>query len=778
MALETIEFNDTWRFCNDWNDAMIQADYDDSSFRKVKLPHDWSIEGNFSIDAPSYCRGGYLPTGMGCYRKEFTLPAEWDSQPVSFYFGGVFKNSEVYLNGHRIGGREWGYIPFEVSCASFLKAGEKNLVVVKVDNSDPMGCRWYAGSGIYRKVELCRHHDSLSFPRWGLQVKTPKISSEKAEALITFKVWNKSMKRLAFHIRHKLFDPQGECIADTERPHWIGSGLTVQLVDMLPIANPMLWNLDSPNLYTLETTLIYEEEIVDISCLRFGIRQIAFDAEKGFFLNGKSCKIKGVCLHNDGGALGAACGKTTFLRQLTILKSMGCNGVRTAHHPFSEEFLDACDEMGILVLAEAFDEWSEPITVAPLSNGEWQKQHANYYAQLFERCAERDLADMVLRDRNHPSIFLWSIGNEVPQMYKFSGGAIAGKLREIVWNLDGTRPVTCAIVSGCVSHANVALLDVGGYNYPNAKQMQEFHTAHMEQPMIITECYSAQTRRPLGKYFAVGKLEELDDYYEGKLNFIKQFEDMGLGRAAWEAAEKYPFVMGQFIWTGWDYMGEPTPYDYPSHSSIFGVIDLCGFPKDGYYYYRSVWRPEPLIHIASHWDFSEGDKVDIYVITNCPQAELFCNGTSMGTRGVGENFVWCIPFRSGELKAVGKTPDGKEIQDTVYTSRQPVRIELHPSELIPGRRDILYVECRITDMENRRVLNAELPIRFQVSGAGKLKALDNGSQVSGEPFQGTEVRHTCAGRCLCILEAEGEGEGEIMLRAESDGLLPAAELRL
>ncbi len=357
----------------------------------------------------------------------------------------------------------------------------------------------------------------------------------------------------------------------------MGAGLTVGLRKGLEVPRPQLWQLDSPALYTWRSRLLYDDQEYDLSEVRFGIRSMEYDPVTGFRLNGEQLKLQGVCLHNDGGALGAACHKKTFVRQLRILKEMGCNAVRTAHHPFSEEFLDACDEEGVLVLAEAFDEWQQPIRVAPMSDGEPQTLNVDYYAALFDEWAERDLGDMVRRDRNHPSIFMWSIGNEVPQMHQESGYQLAGWLQEIVHKLD-ERPVTCAVVAlrptprnRKTSPRNIAVLDVAGYNYPSAAQLDTYQAAHPDQPLLVTECYSAQTRRPRASHYPAGQLPEMGYRHPAAQSFIAAFEDLSRGRAAWEAVDERPGVMGLFIWTGWDYLGEPTPYDYPAHTAFFGV---------------------------------------------------------------------------------------------------------------------------------------------------------------------------------------------------------------
>ena len=785
MTGKSMDFNDGWRFFNDWREEMAAADFDDSSWRVLDLPHDWSIEGTFSPDAPAYCRGAYLPTGKGCYRKRFCVPEELKQTVAAVYFGGIFRDSEIFVNGRRAGGRPWGYIAFETEIQAFLNADGENTIAVKVDNSRQPGCRWYAGSGIYRDVRLHFRDAVVHFPLWGAVVTTPVITETSAQVALDYAIRNRSARRIVCEVEHAVLSPDGRQVAGASGSHTIGAGLTVGLREAFAVADPVLWDLENPAQYTLRSRLTFEEREADVGEVRFGIRSMRVDPDEGFYLNDRPLKIKGVCLHNDGGCLGAACGRKTFTRQLQILKSMGCNAVRTAHHPFSEAFLDACDEQGVLVLAEAFDEWQEPIRVAPMSDGEPQSLNVNYYAGLFDACAHADLADMVRRDRNHPSIFMWSIGNEVPQMHKESGFWIAGKLQEIVHNLDD-RPVTCAVVAvrpsprnRKTSHRNIAQLDVGGYNYPGASQLDEYHQARPDQPLIVTECYSAQTRRRLGVCHPAGPLPDLGYHYPSAQAFVAAFEDMARGTAAWEAVRARPFVMGQFIWTGWDYLGEPTPYDYPAHTSFFGVVDTCGFPRDGYFYYRSVWRNEPLVHLATHWDFKPDDAVDVRVISNCPAVELFLNGASLGTRAAADGFVWRVGFVPGELKAVGCVGGEAAAEARIHTSGEPAAIRLSPyfaGALRADGRDLEYIQCEILDAGGRRVLSADTPVRFAVTGPGRIAALDNGDPFSLERFQGTESRRACAGRCLCIVRA-GTAAGTIEVRAESPGL-PAARLSI
>lgn len=782
-------WNSGWKFMQNWSDEMILPDYDDSNWRILDLPHDWSIEGKFSPDAVSCARGSYLPTGTGCYRKTFLLPENAKSKICKLFFEGVFKKSSVYLNGNHIGGREFGYLPFESDLTPYLKKNTENVVVVKVDNSAPGSARWYAGSGIYRNVYF-ETYETMWFVRDSIQILTDLRNPAQAVVSVNYKIRNLRSRRTECQIIHAVYDKEsGEVVAESSNPHWISPSLEVQISEKITVADPELWGIENPHLYTLKSQIVLNGETLHSAENVFGFRKFEYSADTGLYLNGNAVKVKGCCLHNDGGSLGAAVTKETFIRQIRILKTMACNAVRTAHHPFSPEFLDACDELGMLVLNECFDSWEEPQRAGIVSNGEYHFTETTYYPQ-FERDSKRDLMVFVMRDRNHPSVFMWSVGNEVPQMYKYSGERIAGELTEVVHNFDETRPVTCAVVLNKLRHENIARLDVGGYNYIRINQIDEVHRLHPEQPMLGTECYSVQTRHPLGKYYADGKMKEaLDDYYPIKYIIIEWLDHTLIGQENWDMAENCPYMMGQFIWTGWDYLGEPTPYDYPAHTSFFGVIDTCGFPKDGYYYYRSAWTDTPTVHISSHWDYEPGDMVTLLVYSNCFSVELFINGKSHGRKYSGAEFrstpaknrtsdefsgdttkrmfMWTVPYEPGCVEAIGIPSSGEDktlASDKVWTSGKPVCLKLSRCPFNEDSEKIIYMTCEVLDEDQRRCRNAELDILWSYDETKvKLKALDSGYQLTEEPFQGVNHRKTCAGRSIAIFERIADGDCEIKI---------------
>lgn len=771
MAEFSCPLNDFWCFTRNMTHEMTAPGYDDSGWDVVDLPHDWCVEQPFDPNAGGHCRNAWLAQGTGCYRKTVAADPAMRGLVPFLRIGGIAGISEVWVNGVRVGGEEWAFAPVEADLSGCWNEAGENVIAVTVDQSHTPVCRWYEGAGIYREAVLEYRSPKAVIPENGVFVRTESTGAPGGPAVVSVEYHLKNMlpERIRMMLRQEIIAPGGAVVFSDERPHTVPAGMRVSMTRRFDIPSPRLWSPDDPALYTFRSVLFYDGAETDRSEVRFGIRLAVFDRDRGFLLNGKEWKLNGVCLHNDLGALGSACTGKGVRRQLEILKGMGANAVRTAHNPFGTCFLDACDEVGMLVLAEIFDEWQEPQRVAPVSDGEFQSMQVNYYHHLFDRRAARDLTREVERSRNHPSIILWSIGNEVKQMYKFSGGNIAGYLQELAHNADPSRPVTCAVVVGNISTKNVGVLDVGGYNYPSAAQLDEFHAANPDQPMVVTECFSAQTRRPLGEYYPAGKLPELGYAYPEALRYVSWFEHFEQGYEAWKAAAERPFAAGIFIWTGFDYLGEPTPYDFPSHSSYFGVADLCGFPKDGYYFYRSVWRPEALVHLATAWDFKPGDECEVQVLTNCDSGAVYLNGRRIG--GWTEK-TWIyrvtVPFEPGELRVEGRR-GGETAEDSVFTSGTPAEIRLTPyfnAGLMADGHDMEFVACELFDAAGHRVRNAAVPVKFDVSGAGRLEALDNGLQTSMEPFRGTDVRHTCAGRCLAVVRA-GRQPGTLTVRASA-----------
>ena len=781
--LAALDFNNDWKFTRNFSEEMLAPDYDDSAWRTLDLPHDWSIEEDFDIDSPTFCRGAWLPGGMGCYRKTFRIPEDFRMCDAALYFGGIYRNSEVWINGHYAGGREWGFLSFEIPVGKWLDPEGDNVIAVKVDNSRLPSCRWYSGSGIYRGVEISFSDRRLEIPRWGMYILAynEKISDRHAEFYLKYDLHNKSDKRRSVTVSHRIEDAGGRPVYEYAAPHAVGTGLTVTLADTVHLDNPQLWSPETPHLYTLLTEVSLEGNVIDRFSCRFGLRSVIFNPEKGCLLNGSPYKIKGFALHADGGALGSAVTGKSITRQLRILKEYGCNAVRTAHNPPSEEFLDACDEEGVLVLDEAFDEWQEPIRVGPFADGEVQTTHVHYYAEIFDRCAERDLTDFIRRDRNHPSVFLWCIGNEIPQMHKASGNAIVKKLVDTVHRHDEMRPVTCAVTMDDFHHDNIACLDVGGYNYPRGTMMDMLHAEHPGQPMILTEDYSVRNLLPPGMYPPEGTRPDFGYAHPGAVDFVLRHADLKLGVEQEFAVAERPYVAGHFVWTGFDYLGEPTPYDWPAHSSVYGVFTTAGFPKDAAYFYKYLWRnSRPGIHLCTNWDYKAGDPVSVRLFSNCPEAELFLNGKSLGKRKVHGIAEWHVIFEPGELKACAYSGDsGRTLaEDAVHTSGRPASLLLTPyfgTALEADGADVEYVTCELFDASGHPVRSPMHPVTFRVSGAGRIAGVDNGHPMERNTYQTSNTCHTCDGRCLCIIKA-AKKPGDILLEAEAAGCKGALKL--
>lgn len=770
MPYEIIELNDDWRFTEGAPENSEAMDFDDSNWRMVDLPHDWSVEREFSPDAPAYCRGAWLPTGKGVYRKRLQPPDLPPNGRIFASFAGVYRNSEVFFNGHLVGGRPWGYMGFECDLTPFLDADGPNVLAVKVDNSLQPGARWYTGSGVYRGVRLVVR-GGIHIPNWGVYVTTSEFSSDAVTMNIQTKLSNEFSKRVECVVSTTIIKPDGEEIDVGEKTHMIGAKLLISLNESIELTNPRRWDVDDPAVHLLRLQVRFEGRVVDVFETTFGVREMKYDARDGFFLNGRNLKIKGVCLHNDGGAIGAACFKRSYERQLKMLKEMGCNAVRTAHHPFDELFLDACDEIGMLVLAEAFDEWREPISVMPYSDGEPQRLNVHYYSDIFDEWAERDLRDMLLRDRNHPSVFMWCVGNEIPQMNKASGRGIAETLREIVHNHD-KRPVTCSVVSSSFRDANMAVMDVAGYNYPSSELLDAQRAEFPDRLMICTEHYSAQTRLRRGDYLGKDEKPCLPYRHQGAVEFIMSHQKTLPGVKAWRSVAERPYVMGLFIWTGWDYLGEPTPYDWPAHGSFFGVVDLCGFPKDGYFHYKALWREEPFIHICSHWNWARGTVIEVSVVSNCDSATLYLDEQSLGEREIKDGLAtWDVEFKPGELKALASKGGRPRAEHVIQTAEKPKRLRLIPySNVIEsGGADVAYVECEIIDSDDNLVPLACNSVYFRAEGAGRLLALDSGDQLNPESFQNQPRRRAHNGKCLAIFRS-GRNPGQLRVTAQADGL--------
>ena len=771
-----ISFNQEWRFHLGDIASGQNASLDDSQWRRLDLPHDWSIEGEFSDKHSAGTGGGALPGGIAWYRKTFTIPATAKGKLVFIEFDGVYRNSEVWINGHYLGKRPYGYISFAYELTPHLAYGPKtNVIAVKVDNSQQPNSRWYSGSGIYRNVWLTTL-DPVHVEHWGTYVTTPEVSEQSATVAIKTKVSNGSQSAAAVNLTTVIRDAAGREVARATEKGVAESGAKVEVSQTLKVSSPVLWSDERPYVYKVVSQLEQGGRIVDRYETPLGIRTFRFDVNKGFFLNGKPLKIRGVCNHHDLGSLGAAVNTRAIERQLEMLKAMGVNGLRTSHNPPAPELLELTDKMGFIVMDEAFDVWKK------------EKTRFDYHLD-FDEWHERDLQDMLLRDRNHPSIFMWSIGNEVMEQHNKNaeGGRISKQLVSIVRRFDTTRPITAAC--NVVTLDNTVLtegdLDIVGLNYNQAKFAQ-FRTMFPGRVIIGAETNSSvhtrgsytmpsdQIRRwPRNKdeILKLGPDYECSAYDNSTAPWGAGHEEM------WKLVKKHDFFSGMFIWTGWDYIGEPTPYPWPAVSSYFGIIDLAGFPKDAFYMYQSEWTKQPVLHLFPHWNWKPGQTVDVVAYFNADEVELFLNGRSQGAKrkqGDEVQVFWRLPYEPGVLKAVSRKNGRVVLTREVRTAEAPAQIVL-----VPDRRtikadgaDLSFVTVKVVDKNGTLVPSAENLIKFELSGEATIAGVDNGNQISHESFKGKQ-RKAFHGMALAIVQAK-QKPGRIVLKASSDNLPPAS----
>ena len=770
-------FNYQWKFFPGDDTAARQRNFNDSRWRKLDLPHDWSIEGEFSEKHPTTFHQGALPAGIGWYRKSFTLPSSLRDKKVYIIFDGIYRNSEVWINGHYLGKRANGYISFRYDITPYLKYSyEDNVIAVRVDNSLQPSSRWYTGSGIYRNVWL-ETTNRIAISDHGLFVTTPQVSKSKATVNIRAAINNESgRKKDGMSIHSFVYDNSGKLVTDRKLAFQFGEEGMAGPSQNLVIDRPQLWSVQSPSLYRLVTKIYEKKKLVDEVETIFGIRYFSFDPQKGFSLNGQPLKILGVCNHHDLGALGAAVNTRAIERQLEILKAMGCNAIRTAHNPPAPELLDLCDRMGFLVMDEAFDMWKK------------RKNRFDYNID-FDQWHRRDLEDMVARDRNHPSVFMWSIGNEIREQFDSTGLRITRELVDIVKAMDTTRPVICALTENFPEKNFIyrsGALDVLGFNY-KPEAYGELPARFPGNTFIATETASALATRghydlpsdsnrkwpPDSKPWTGGNPDHTVSAYDHVYAYWgASHED------AWKAVKKYDHIAGCFVWSGFDFLGEPVPYQWPSRSSYYGIIDIAGFPKDVYYMYQSEWTKDPVLHIFPHWNWKEGQTVDIWsYYNNADEVELFLNGTSLGKKAKGGDslhVIWKVPFEPGVLKAVSRQKGKTVLTREVRTAGAPYAVQLSAdrTSLNADGNDLSFVTVKIVDKDGNLVPDAGHLVSFTTKGPGFIAGVDNGDPVSHESFKASQ-RRSFHGLCLAIVQSTRKG-GEVVLTASADGLLPSS----
>ncbi len=790
---EQLSFNSGWLFEKGDQEGADQISFDDVDWRKVDLPHDWAIEGPF--DVKYNARAGGLPFhGTGWYRKHFTIPANEEGKRVRIHFDGAMSLAKVWVNGTYVGERPYGYSGFGFDVTELVKAGEENVIAVRLTPED-LSSRWYPGAGLYRNSWI-EFNTPLHFAQWGTYITTPEIS--KTEALIKseFTLENHLSEEVSGELETILLDPDGEVVLKQVKEILVKPGKGQTYTQYLSLSDPQLWDIDSPILYSAVSTLFVDGKIMDTYKTPFGVRTIEFSASEGFKLNGRYMKLQGVCLHHDHGPLGSAVSRRATERQLEIMKSMGVNAVRTSHNPPSPELLEFCDKLGLLVQDEAFDCWQ----MAKIPNG---------YNKYFDEWFEDDLRDMIRRDQNHPSVFMWSIGNEIlEQGNKETGWILANMLSEICHDQDPTRPTTAGFNNypGSVENGLAAHIDVVGLNYKPTR-----YTELMEKfpEMIVYGAETSSCVSSRGVYHL-----PIEKYKTHESNQVTSYDLIGPGWAyppdiEFMFQDASPSVLGEFIWTGFDYLGEPTPYggrdnstngywndDWPARSSYFGAVDLCGLPKDRYYLYQSQWTSEPMVHLLPHWNWKgrKGEIIPVYAYTNGDEAELFLNGKSLGkkVKGVdkpqqivdfavwdGSDFYtpyrlrWDVPYKAGELKVVSYK-DGKAVAEKVIrTAGKPAMIRLTPDRTIISADglDLSYVTVEVLDKKGNLCPTADNRIDFFVNGKGNIKAVGNGNASTTASFQ-DPFRKAFSGKCMLIIVA-GKSEGVIDIEASSSGLKTA-----
>jgi beta-galactosidase len=764
------DFDFGWLFSLSGSPIAMQPKLDDSGWRQVNVPHDWSIEGPFSQE---YGDGnGFAPGGIAWYRKHFKMNPADQGKRVTLELDGVYDHSEVWLNGYLVGGRPYGYESYTCDLTPLLKFGaDENVLAVRVDHSRIGDSRWYTGAGIYRNVRLCLT-DPLHIGHWGTYVTNPGVKEDSALVRVETAVENQSGAARAFSLASDLVDADGRILASTSTTDILADGGDRILVQELTLARPKLWSPDSPVLYTLRSRLNSADRTVDETSTVFGVRTLEFDPDRGFFLNGVGMKLKGVCIHQDGGSVGVAIPVQIWERRLRQLKELGVNAIRTSHNPPAPEFLDLCDRLGFLVMDEAFDEFT------PAKN-KWVVGHnvgipgRFGYSESFAEWSVRDIQDIVRRDRNHPSIVMWSIGNEIDYPNDpFTDPALGNQFRpgnppgtglvkwgrplvDAVKQLDPTRPTTAALASLAMSNAVgfAQILDITGYNYQEAL----YTVDHKQYP----------------KRFIFGS-ENAHSY------------------AAWTAARDNPSIGGQFLWTGIDYLGEADLW--PDRANAAGLLDLCGFVKPMGRFRQSLWSAQPVVYLCAarsggagrsanrfggreSWNWPDQASLNVFCYTNCPEVTLTLNGATLGTKHLDEaaNGVlsWEVPYAPGVLKAVGLRGGRTICEFELKTAGPPNRIELRPysTRIRANGKDVAQVEFDVVDAQGVRVPDAVQELAFEIGGPAQIIGLGNGDITNDEPVRGPSHR-VYEGRGLAIVQSS-TSPGSITLSASSPGLQPA-----
>lgn len=744
-----------------------EVNYADSNWRQLNLPHDFSIEFNFTSSAPAGVGGGALPGGMGWYRKRFTVPNTDQGRRFFIDFDGVYRYSKVYLNGQLLGTRPNGYISFRYDLTQYLKFGEENVLAVLANNSKQPNSRWYSGSGIYRNVWLIKTNE-VHIDLWGTYVYASDISTSRATVHVETTVRNYGDEK-STQVRTTIYNPSKSSVGTVNGSLVLSRNSSGTLNQTITVNQPQLWSTTNPALYTAVSEILVNNTVVDSYNTTFGIRYFEFDSNNGFFLNGQSLKVYGVCNHHDLGLLGAAINTRALERQVELLKGMGMNGIRTSHNPPAPELLDICDREGILVIDEAFDMW----TISKTSYD---------YRLDFNEWHERDLVDQVKRDRNHASVFMWSIGNEVGEQKdrgsnNSANEKLAVELANTVRNLDKTRPVTAANnYPETDNHVfNSGALDVYGINYNLNNRVLSFQSRWPGKKLILTEVSSAfQTRG----YYQMPSNQTWTDKPNSN-NLCSSYDHMHAAwgntyEEVWREVKTHSYISGFFVWTGFDYMGEPTPFEWPSRSSFFGIIDLAGIPKDAYYMFQSELTNKTVLHVFPHWNWANNQNIDIWVYyNNADQVELYLNGRSQGTKSKASNVfhvVYNLVFTSGTIRVVSRKGGVEVASQEINTAGDPAKIVLVPdrTSLTADGSDLSFITVELRDADGNLAPNATNLIKFSVSGPGFIAGTDNGDPNNSISLK-TPERNAFYGKAVVAVQNNGTA-GKITLTATSSNL--------
>ena len=794
---EPVSFNEGWKFYKGEASNAQDISFDDSSWRDQNLPHDWAIEGPFDIQYNARC-GGLPFHGEGWYRKSFNISKNAKGKHVTVHFDGAMYNAKVWLNGVLIGHRPNGYIGFTVDLSEHLNYGGENLIAVQLTPED-LSSRWYPGAGIYRNTWL-EINNPVHVAKWGTFITTPTITNELANINIQTEIENTTSINKTITIQTLIFSKENKELSAVSESITVNKNEISIINQSTEIVNPKLWGLQSPYLYRAETKLFEKGNLIDTYNTTFGVRTIKYGSDFGFKLNDEPTKFQGVCLHHDLGPLGTAVNKRATERQLEIMQDMGVNAIRTSHNPPSPEQVQLCDQMGLMIQVEAFDMWKKP----KVENG---------YSKFFNQWHQQDLRDMIRAFRNSPSIVMWSIGNEIlEQSDKINGAVIANELAVICKQEDPTRPTTAGFnyYPAPIKNGLADAIDLVGWNYKPRKYKEIIE----QQPdWIIYGAETSSTVSSRGVYHLPIEKYELHESLQ-----ITSYDIIGPPWAyppdiEFESLENNPNNLGEFIWTGFDYLGEPTPFggkdnstngywngDWPSRSSYFGAVDLSGIPKDRFYLYQSQWTTKPMVHVLPHWNWEgmEGKEIPVFSYTNCDEVELFVNGKSYGKKikGIDKtpipiNFIdweggryqgdfmspyrlhWNVPYQAGEIKVVGYIDGKKVTEKQIKTAGKPAKIELIADRNLikSDGEDMVFVTVRVVDKEGNLCPNSDNLINFEIEGQGDIVAVGNGNAATTESFQSSK-RKAFSGQCMFFIKASKQ-PGYINLKARSQGLVEA-----